>query len=71
MPLNRIIISISAETNAGRCHYMEDYVDVPTRPNDTLRKILELGEQIYVGVLTATVAKKLKLPSTPGITCGR
>ena len=50
MPTNGITINILAETNAGRRRYMEDYVDVHTRPNDTLRNIPELRELIYVGV---------------------
>ena len=50
MPTNGITISILAETNAGRHRYMEDYVDVHTRPNDTMGNIPELREQIYIGV---------------------
>ena len=45
-----IVISVAAETNAGKLSHMEDYIAISLCPNDDLKEIPELCEQAFVGV---------------------
>ena len=50
MPSNGVTVSVTAVANPGVRPHMEDYIAVSLCPSDTLKKIPQLCQQVFVGV---------------------